>query len=87
MHDPIDVVLTDVAMPEFGGRELAQRLSKLRPGLPIIFMSGYTNDELTRRGLLDPGIPFLEKPFSPEELARVVQGVLDTAPSQPSATS
>ena len=86
-HQHIDVVVTDVAMPEFGGRELAQRLSGLKPGLPIIFMSGYTDDDLTRRGLLDAGIPFLEKPFSPQDLARVVQDVLHGAPSQPTATS
>ena len=83
----IDVVLTDVAMPGLGGRDLAQRLSQLRPGLPIIFMSGSTDDDLTRRGLLDPGIPFLEKPFSPQELARVVHDVLHGAPSQPTAPS
>jgi PAS domain S-box-containing protein len=86
-HQPIDLVLTDVAMPEFGGRELAQRLSQVKPGLPIIFMSGYTDDDLTRRGLLDAGIPFLEKPFSPQDLARVVQDVLHGAPSQPTASS
>jgi two-component system, cell cycle sensor histidine kinase and response regulator CckA len=73
------VVLTDVAMPEFGGRDLAQRLSDLRPGLPIIFMSGYTDDDLTRRGLLERGIPFLEKPFSPQDLTRLVQDVLHGA--------
>jgi two-component system, cell cycle sensor histidine kinase and response regulator CckA len=78
-HQRIDVVLTDVAMPEFGGRDLAQRLSDLRPGLPIIFMSGYTDDDLTRRGLLERGIPFLEKPFSPQDLTRLVQDVLHGA--------
>ncbi len=86
-RQPIDVVLTDVAMPELGGRELAQRLSQLLPGLPLIFMSGYTDDDLTRRGLLEAGIPFLEKPFSPQDLARVVKDVLQGAPSQPTATS
>ncbi len=83
----IDVVLTDVAMPELGGRELAQRLSTVRPGMPVIFMSGYTDDDLTRRGLLDAGIPFLEKPFSPEDLTRLVQDVLTAAPSQSSVSS
>jgi two-component system, cell cycle sensor histidine kinase and response regulator CckA len=86
-HQPIDLVLTDVAMPDFGGRELAQRLSQLKPGLPIIFMSGYTDDDLTRRGLLDAGIPFLEKPFSPRDLARVVHNVLNATASLPTATS
>jgi two-component system, cell cycle sensor histidine kinase and response regulator CckA len=83
----IDVVLTDVAMPELGGRELAQRLSTVRPGMPVIFMSGYTDDDLTRRGLLDAGIPFLEKPFSPEDLTRLVHDVLTAAPSQSSLSS
>ncbi|HET6777358.1 MAG TPA: response regulator [Gemmatimonadales bacterium] len=86
-HPRIDVVLTDVAMPVFGGRELAQRLSQVRPALPIIFMSGYTDDDLTRRGLLDAGIPFLEKPFSPQDLVSVVLDVLHRARSQPTATS
>jgi two-component system, cell cycle sensor histidine kinase and response regulator CckA len=86
-QQPIDLVLTDVAMPEFGGRELAQRLSRLKPDLPIIFMSGYTDDDLTRRGLLDAGIPFLEKPFSPQDLTRLVQDVLQAVPSHPTATS
>jgi CheY-like chemotaxis protein len=83
----IDVVLTDVAMPDLGGRELAQRLSPLLPGVPVIFMSGYTDDDLTRRGLLEAGIPFLEKPFSPQDLARVVQAVVHGSRPQPSATS
>ena len=86
-QEAIDVVLTDVAMPVFGGRELAQRLSHLRPGLPIIFMSGYTDDDLARRGLLDAGIPFLEKPFSPEDLARMVQDILQAGPCQRTTTS
>jgi nitrogen-specific signal transduction histidine kinase/ActR/RegA family two-component response regulator len=86
-QEAIDVVLTDVAMPVFGGRELAQRLSHLRPGLPIIFMSGYTDDDLARRGLLDAGIPFLEKPFSPEDLARMVEDILQAGPSQRTTTS
>jgi PAS domain S-box-containing protein len=86
-HQAIDLVLTDVAMPEFGGRELAERLSRLKPGLPIIFMSGYTDDDLTRRGLLDRGIPFLEKPFSPQDLARIVQDALQGAPSHPAPAS
>jgi len=62
---PVDVVLTDLAMPELGGRELAQQLSRMRSGLPVIFKSGYADDYLTRRGLLEAGAPFLEKLFSP----------------------
>jgi two-component system cell cycle sensor histidine kinase/response regulator CckA len=78
-HESIDAVLTDLAMPELGGQELAQRLSELRPGLPVIFMSGYTDDDVARRGLLEAGIPYLEKPFSPEALARMIRAVLSSA--------
>jgi CheY-like chemotaxis protein len=77
-HSQVDVVITDLAMPELGGRELARRLSQSRPDLPIIFMSGYTDDDLARRGLLQTGAPYLEKPFSPQALVRMVQDVLDS---------
>ncbi|HEY8196765.1 MAG TPA: response regulator [Gemmatimonadales bacterium] len=81
-HEEVDAVLTDLAMPELGGQELARRLSELRPGLPVIFMSGYTDDDLTRRGLLAAGTPYLEKPFSPEALGRMLRAVL--SPASPS---
>jgi two-component system, cell cycle sensor histidine kinase and response regulator CckA len=82
-HEEVDAVLTDLAMPELGGQELARRLAELRPGLPVIFMSGYTDDDLTRRGLLATGIPYLEKPFSPEALGRMLRAVLSpAAPSE-----
>ena len=77
----VDLVLSDVVMPRMGGREVADRLAQLRPGLPVLFMSGYTNDEIMRRGLLEPGMPFLAKPFSPETLAVKVREVLDDAGS------
>jgi PAS domain S-box-containing protein len=73
----VDLVLSDVVMPRMGGRELADHLARLRPGLPVLFMSGYTNDEIMRRGLLEPGAPFLAKPFSPETLSAKVREVLD----------
>jgi PAS domain S-box-containing protein len=73
----VDLVLSDVVMPRMGGRELAGHLARLRPGLPVLFMSGYTNDEIMRRGLLEPGAPFLAKPFSPETLSAKVREVLD----------
>jgi CheY-like chemotaxis protein len=78
----LDAVLTDLAMPVIGGRELARRLQAQQPGLPIIFMSGYTDDEVVRRGLLERGVPFLEKPFSPELLARTLREVIEGAPRQ-----
>jgi two-component system, cell cycle sensor histidine kinase and response regulator CckA len=72
----IDAVLTDLAMPEMGGRELARRLREERPELPVVFMTGYTDDIVSRRGLLDEGVPFLEKPLSPDIITRKMQEVL-----------
>jgi signal transduction histidine kinase/CheY-like chemotaxis protein len=74
----VDAVLTDLAMPEMGGRELARQLRERRPELPIVFMSGYTDDIVSRRGLLDEGVPFLEKPLSPDTIARKMRDVLPT---------
>ncbi|HKU63158.1 MAG TPA: ATP-binding protein [Gemmatimonadales bacterium] len=74
----IDLLVTDVVMPGMGGRELAAALLARRPGLKLLYMSGYTDDEVTRRGLLDAGAPFLEKPFEAEGLARRVREVLMT---------
>jgi two-component system, cell cycle sensor histidine kinase and response regulator CckA len=73
---PVDAVLTDLAMPELGGRELARRLQEIRPDVPVVFMSGYTDDDVMRRGLLDQGVPFLEKPLSPEMLMRTMRKLL-----------
>ena len=75
--DGIDLVVTDVAMPGMGGRELAQRLRERSPGLPILFISGYTGDDVVERGLLAAGAPFLSKPFAPEALAAAVRRLLD----------
>ncbi len=75
----IDLVVTDVIMPTVGGRELGERLAELRPGLPVLFISGYTDDDVVRRGLLSPGSPFLQKPFEPDALARKVRQVLERA--------
>jgi two-component system, cell cycle sensor histidine kinase and response regulator CckA len=77
----VDLVLTDVAMPVLNGRQLAARLAELRPGLPVLFTSGYTDDDIVRRGLLESGRPFLQKPFSPDALAQRVRALLDTARS------
>ena len=74
---PVDIVLTDVVMPVMGGRELRDRLRAGRPDLPILFMSGYTGTDVLRRGLRDTGVPFLQKPFSPDSLTRKVREVLD----------
>jgi PAS domain S-box-containing protein len=69
----ISLVLTDVVMPDKSGPELAVEIGELVPGLPILFTSGYTDGEIERRGLLDPGAPFIQKPVSPEVLLRAVR--------------
>jgi two-component system, cell cycle sensor histidine kinase and response regulator CckA len=78
----VDLVITDVAMPILNGRELADLLRERRPDLPVLFMSGYTDDEMVRRGLIEPNKPFVGKPFTPEILAAKVRQLLDQAAAQ-----
>jgi len=74
----IDLLLTDVVMPEVGGRELAEQLLRSRPDLRILFMSGYTEDEVVLRAVSVAGTTFLEKPFTPDGLAKTVRTLLDS---------
>ena len=78
----VDLVITDVVMPEMGGRELARNLAGSEPDLPVLFMSGYTGDDVVHRGLLDPGAPFQQKPFTPNGLATKVRAMLDQRQSR-----
>ena len=71
--DQIDVVVTDLVMPEMGGRALADALRETNPTVPILFMSGYSDDEMTRRGFSDAHIAFLAKPFSADSLVGAVR--------------
>jgi signal transduction histidine kinase/CheY-like chemotaxis protein len=73
----IDVILTDVVMPETSGPELARRLVDKRPGLKVIYMSGYTEDAIIQHGVLNSGIAFLHKPFTSDTLGRKLREVLD----------
>jgi CheY-like chemotaxis protein len=73
----IHLLLTDVIMPGMSGRDLAAQLTQARPGLKVLFMSGYTDEAIAHQGVLDPGVAFVEKPFSPAGLARKVREVLD----------
>jgi PAS domain S-box-containing protein len=73
----VDLVLTDIVMPRLNGRELAEKLAELYPGLPVIFMSGYSGDEIKQRGLVLSGVRFVQKPFTRHSLATAVRSVLD----------
>jgi PAS domain S-box-containing protein len=72
----IHLLLTDLTMPEMNGRVLAERLAVLRPGMRVLFMSGYTEDDIFRRGALEAGAAFLEKPFTPKSLSDKVRDTL-----------
>jgi two-component system cell cycle sensor histidine kinase/response regulator CckA len=73
---PIHLMVTDVVMPQMSGRELADRLTPLRPEMQVLYMSGYTEDALVQHGVADLSVAFLQKPFRPVELARRVHAVL-----------
>ena len=73
----IDLLLTDVVMPEMNGRELAARLVEIRPGLRRLFMSGYTADVIASRGVLEEGVEFVQKPFTRKRLVARIRQVLD----------
>jgi PAS domain S-box-containing protein len=77
-RDRIDLMLTDVVMPQMNGRELAERLAAIKPGLKCIFMSGYTGDVIARHGVLEQGLRFIEKPFSIDTLSQKVREALDS---------
>ena len=75
--DVIDLLVTDVIMPQTNGHQLADRLHPQRPGMKVLFMSGYTDDAVVRSSVADSGKPFLQKPFTPAGLASKVREVLD----------
>jgi CheY-like chemotaxis protein len=74
---PIHLLITDVVMPQMNGRQLAERLGAVRPGLKCLYMSGYTADIIAHRGVLDEGVRFIAKPFSLAVLAEKVREALD----------
>jgi PAS domain S-box-containing protein len=77
-REKISLLLTDVVMPGRNGRELADEIAKLIPGIPVLFTSGYTDGEIERRGLLAPGAAFIQKPLTPTTLVGAVRQRLET---------
>jgi CheY-like chemotaxis protein len=79
-RERIDLLITDVVMPNMGGRELATRLAAQQPGLKVLYNSGYTEDAIVDHGVLEAGIHFLHKPYRLTDLTRRVREVLDKKP-------
>jgi CheY-like chemotaxis protein len=75
----VDLVLTDIVMPRMNGRELAEKIAERAPSLPVLFMSGYSGDEIMQRGLASTEVPFIQKPFASGALAAAVRDRLDRA--------
>jgi CheY-like chemotaxis protein len=80
-QDEIHLLLTDLILPGMSGRELVDRVTKEKPEMRVLFMSGYSDEAVARHGILEPGLAFLQKPFSRDGLVRKVRDVLDSAGS------
>ena len=74
---PIDLLLTDVVMPQMGGQELAERVGALRPGIKVVFMSGYPGSIASQHIMFDTSPFFLQKPFRVEALGQILRQALD----------
>jgi PAS domain S-box-containing protein len=79
----IHLLLTDVIMPGMNGRELAQRISEIRPNVKVLYMSGYTENVIGHNGIMEPGVRLLQKPFNLRDLRQKVREVLDATPTPP----
>ena len=76
-RDQIKLILTDVVMPEMGGKRLIETLQNFKEDTKVIFMSGYTDNAIDEEGILEPGTEFIQKPFSPFDLLKRIREVLD----------
>jgi DNA-binding NtrC family response regulator len=84
---PIHLLVTDILMPDMGGRELAERARLLYPQMKVLFTSGHPYDVLIPLGIKTPGISFIQKPFSIQQLGRVVSDLLDGTKTEAASTS
>jgi two-component system cell cycle sensor histidine kinase/response regulator CckA len=75
---PIHLLLSDVVMPQMNGKQLADRLRAGRPDLKVLFMSGYLDSVIVQHGVLEPGVHFLHKPFTPAGLSSKIRDVLES---------
>ena len=76
-HEPIHLLVSDVVLPHMSGRALAGHVIDIRPEIRVLYTSGYTDNTITQLGVLDPGTPFIQKPFTPDALVRKIREVLD----------
>jgi DNA-binding response OmpR family regulator len=76
-HEPVNLLLTDIVMPGINGRELGRRAQAMRPGLPVLYVTGYSRNAIVHQGRLDEGVELLQKPVGQAQLAARIRALLD----------